>query len=101
MTTPPKIYVEVPITYGEMIDVLEKLGFQKELNDNMLHFSNEKYKSKVILPERPLDAVVELVHVATYSHRLYLQGVIKHEEDLIRMIQKMRLKKVKAKSLAQ
>jgi hypothetical protein len=101
MTTPPRIYIEVPITYGEMIKVLTKLGYNQEFDGKNNRFINEKYKSMVILPVRPLDEIVDRIDVAGASYRLYLQGVIKEEENLIRMIQKNRLKKSKKEGLVE
>jgi predicted RNA binding protein YcfA (HicA-like mRNA interferase family) len=95
MTTPPRIYIDVPVTYGEMSQVLTKLGYHQEFDGKHNRFINEKYKSMVILPIRPLDEIVERIDVAGASYRLYLQGVIKEEENLIHMIQKNRLKKNK------
>lgn len=93
MTTPPRIYIEVPVTYREMIEVLTKLGYHQEFDGKHNRYINEKYKSMVILPVRPLDEIVERIDVAGISYRLYLQGVIKEEENLIHKIQKNRLKK--------
>jgi predicted RNA binding protein YcfA (HicA-like mRNA interferase family) len=95
MTTPPRIYIEVPVTYGEMNQVLAKLGYHQEFDGKHNRYVNEKHKSIVVLPARPLDEIVERIDVAAASYRLYLQGVIKEEENLIRMIQKNRLKKSK------
>ena len=95
MTTPPRIYIEVPVNYREMIAVLTKLGYRQEFDDKHNRFVNEKHKSIVVLPVRPLDEMVERIDVAAASYRLYLQGVIKEEENLVRMIQKNRLKKSK------
>ena len=95
MTTPPRIYIEVPVTYGEMSQVLAKLGYQQEFDGKNNRYVHEKHKSIVVLPVRPLDEIVERIDVAAASYRLYLQGVIKEEENLIRMIQKNRLKKGK------
>jgi hypothetical protein len=92
MTTPPRIYVEVPVTYGEMIEVLTKLGYQQEFDGKHNRFVNEKYKSMIMLQACPMDEIVERIDVAAASYRLYLQGVIKEEENLILMIQKSRLK---------
>ena len=104
MTTPPRIYIKVPVTYGEMIEALTQLGYHQEFDGQHNRFVNATYKSVVTLPIYPLDEVVERIDVAAASYRLYLQGVIKEEEHLVRMIQKNRLKKqkksVKSKELA-
>lgn len=95
MTTPPRIYIDVPVTYGELTQVLTKLGYHQEFDGKHNRFTNEKHKSMVVLPARPLDETVERIDIAGASYRLYLQGVIQEEENLIRMIQKNRLKKSK------
>jgi hypothetical protein len=99
MTTPPSIYKEIPITYGEMIEVLTKLGYRKEFDGKNNRFVNDGFKSMVILPVREDNSTVEIIHVESYSYRLFLQGILKAEEDLIRMVEKNRLKKNKAATL--
>lgn len=91
----PSIFVEVPVTYGEMIEVLTKLGYHQEFDGKNNRYVNEKEGSFVLLPVRSSDEILEKAYVAAYSSRLYLQGVIKQEESLIYMIQKNRLKKGK------
>jgi hypothetical protein len=91
----PSIFVEVPVTYGEMIEVLTKLGYHQEFDGKNNRYVNEKQGSFVLLPLNAADAILEKAYVAAYSSRLYLQGVIKEEESLIYMIQKNRLKKGK------
>ncbi len=91
----PSIFVEVPVTYGEMIEVLTKLGYHQEFDGKNNRYVNEKLGSFVLLPVKPSDEILEKAYVAAYSSRLYLQGVIKDEESLIHKIQKNRLKKSK------
>ncbi len=98
MTTESRIYLDVPVTNTEMIEVLTKLGYHPEFDGQHNRYINEKYKSMVIMPVHDLDENMESIDVATYSRRLYRQGVIKEEEDLIKKIQKNRLKKSKAES---
>ena len=93
--TPPRIFLEVSVTYGEIIEVLTKLGYRLEFDGKNNNFVNDKYDSSVLLPVRPLDETFEKAYLAAYSSRLYLQGVIKEEESLVWMIQKNRLKKQK------
>ena len=75
----PKIFVEVPVTYGEMIEVLTKLGYHQESDGKNVRYINDKLKSFVLLPIRSLNEILEKSYVAVYSSRLYLQGVIKEE----------------------
>ena len=95
MRTPPDIIKQVPITYGELIDVLTKLGYHKEFDGKNNRFINEKYKSFVVLPVRALDEMVEKIYVAAFSYQLYMQGVIREEENLVKKVQQNRLKKGK------
>ena len=95
MTLPPNLFVEVSVTYGEMIEVLTKLGYHQEFDGKNNRFINETHKSFVVLPVRPLDETLERMYVAAYSSRLYLQGIIKNEESLVRAIMKNRSKKSK------
>ena len=95
MSTPPKIISEVPVTYGEMIEVLTKLGYSQEFDGKNNRYVNVKYQSILLLPARPLDEILEKIYVAIASNHLYMQGVIKEEESLIHMIQKSKFKKGK------
>jgi hypothetical protein len=95
MSTLSRIISEVPVTYGEMIAVLTKLGYRQELDGKNNRYVNEKENSVLLLPVRSLDDILEKIYVALASHHLYMQGVIKDEESLIHKIQKNRLKKNK------
>ena len=95
MSTTSKIIAEVPVTYGEMIEVLSKLGYSQEFDGKNNRYVNAQYKSILLLPVRPLDEILEKIYVSIASNHLYMQGVIKEEESLIHMIQKNRLKKGK------
>ena len=95
-TSPPRLFVEVSVTYGEMIVELTKLGYRQEFDGKNNRYINEKHNSWVVLPVNSLDTTLERIYVAVISHRLYLQGVIKEEENtLMLMIEKNRLKKNK------
>lgn len=96
MRTPPDIISQVPITYGEFIEVLTKMGFHKEFDGKNNRFINEKYKSLVVLPVRPNDEILEKVYVAQASFQLYMQGAIRQEENIIKKVQQNRLKKSKS-----
>ena len=82
-------------TYGEMIEILEKLGYHQEFDGKHNRYVNEKFNSYVILAVRPSEDTLEKVLLDTYSYRLYMQGVIKEENSLLLMIEKNRLKKSK------
>ena len=98
MSTISRIYLDVPVTYAEMIEVLTKLGYQPEFDGKHNRYTHEKYKSMVLMPVNNLSQTMEAAEVAAYSSRLYLQGALKEEENLIRKIQKNRLKKSQKQS---
>ena len=39
MTTTPRIFIDVPVTYREMIEVLTKLGYHPEFDGKLIIFS--------------------------------------------------------------
>ena len=86
---------KVCVTYGEMIEVLEKLDYHPEFDGKHNRYINEKYDSWVTLAIRPNDDALDRMLFDTYSRRLYMQGVIKEENTLMLMIEKNRLKKSK------
>ena len=95
MTSPSKIFIEESITNKELIKGLTQIGFRDESNENSYRFVNDKYNSIVELPVRPLDEAVQRMYLASYSYQLYLQGVIKDEENLVEKALKNRKKKIK------
>jgi hypothetical protein len=92
MTTPSKIFVEVSVTNNEFIKVLTQLGYRSEFTEERYRFVNDKHDSVVVLPANPLDEPVQRIYVANYSYQLFMQGIIKDEESLIRKVQQNRLK---------
>ena len=95
MSTSSSNSAKISVTYGEMIEVLEKLGYHPEFDGKHNRYINEKYNSYVVLAVRPLDDTFEKAFFDTYAYRLYMQGVIKEENSLAFMIEKNRLKKSK------
>ena len=95
MATASSNTVKVSVTYGEMIEVLEKLGYHPEFDGKHNRYINEKYNSWVTLAIRPNDDAFSRLIFDAYSYQLYMQGVIKEENSLLLMIEKNRLKKSK------
>jgi hypothetical protein len=96
MKVAPSIINEVVVTNDALISVLTQLGYRNETNEERYHFINDKHKSIVDFPLRPLEDVVQKEYLAIYSYQLYMQGVIKEEESLLRKIQQNLMKKKKA-----
>jgi hypothetical protein len=90
-----RIFIDVPVTYGEMIEVLTKLGYRQELDGKGYRYINDKHDSYVLIRAASPDEMFEKAYAAAYSSLLYRQGIIKEEESLIHKIQKNRLKKTK------
>jgi hypothetical protein len=93
MRTPLSLVDEVTITNSELIKTLIQLNYRDESTDKKYRFVNDKYNSIVELPLQPLDEAVRKVDLDIYSYRLYMQGVIKQEENLIKKAQKNRSRK--------
>ena len=86
MTTPSKIFVKIAVTNQEFIKVLTQLGFREESTERHWRFVNNEHKSEVVFPIRPLNEAVPRIYVAEFSYRLYMQGVIRDEENLVKKV---------------
>ncbi len=93
MTSPSKIFVEESVTNRELMKVLSQIGFRDESNEEDFRFVNDKYNSIIVLPVRPLDEAVQRMYLASYSYQLYLQGVIRDEENLVKKVLQNRAKR--------
>ena len=92
MSTSPRTFPKSSVTYGEMIEVLQQLGYHPEFDGQHNRYINAEHNSILILSIKPSTEMLEKVYFETYSYRLYMQDVIKEEDDLLQMIQKNRLK---------
>lgn len=90
-----KTFAKSSVTYGEMIEALEKLGYRQEFDGKYYRYINDEHNSIILVHVCSPDEFVEKVYLETDSRRLYNQGVIKEEDGFIRLIQKNRLKKTK------
>ena len=91
MRTPLSLIDEATVTNAELIKVLIQLGYRDESTDIKYRFVNDTHNSIVELPFLALEENVRKVDLDIYSYRLYMQGVTKQEENLIRKIQKNRV----------
>jgi hypothetical protein len=80
------------------MNVLIQLGYQDKSTEKKYRFVNDKYNSIVDLPLLPLDEAVRKVDLAIYSYQLYMQGVIREEENLIKKVLQNRSKRKKSLS---
>ncbi len=93
MKVAPALVKETKVSYKEIVDALTDLGYRNETNEERYRFVNDRYQSVVQLPPYPLNEIVRKEFVAMYSSQFFMQGVIKQEENLVKKILKMRLKK--------
>ena len=91
----PRTFSKSTVTYGEVIEVLEKLGYRPKFDGKHYRYINMEHNSIVIIPVCLPDELVENVYLETDSRRLYNQGVIEHEDGILRLIEKNRSKKNK------
>ena len=71
MSTTPRIISEVPVTYGEMIEVLTKLGYHQEFDGKNNRYVNEKYDSYVLLSTKLPEQILEILlnHYQLHSQK--------------------------------
>lgn len=85
-----RVYKELNVTYAEVAQALKQLGFQDESTTELFRFVNEAHQSEVKLPARPLDATFMKANTVGFSNLLYMQGVIKEPDRLVKLIEKNR-----------
>ncbi len=84
------LYNDISATYGEVVMALKKLGFQDASTSEQFRFVNEKHNSEIKLPIKPLETPFFKADLIGYSYILYMQGIIKHRDDLAKRIEKNR-----------
>ena len=80
MGTSPRTFKKSSVTYGEMIEVLEQLGYHQKFDGKHNRYINEEHNSIVVLPIRPPQEMYEKVYLENDSYLLYMQGVIEKED---------------------
>jgi predicted DNA binding CopG/RHH family protein len=95
-----RVYKEMLVTYGELAHALTQLGFVEDTTSPHFHYINEKKKSAALLKKHPADRIVAKINLAGLSYQLYIQGILKHTDDLAKRIEKNRLPKKTKKSVA-
>lgn len=93
------VYKEMNVTYGEVAQALEQLGYRNESNLEYFKFINEKYQSEIILPASPLESDFVKANTVGFSNLLFMQGVIKDPDNLVKIIEKNRNKVLKSSAL--
>ena len=85
------VYKEMDITYGEMAEALTQLGFKDESTSELFLFVREARKVEVRLPFRPQETVFAKINTLGFSNILFMQGILKHPDNVVKMIEKNRL----------
>ena len=94
------VYKEMDVTYGEVAQALTQLGFKDESTQELFLFVREVGKAEVRLPFRPADTVFAKINTLGFSNILFMQGIIKHPDNLVKMIEKNRLSMKSKKAMA-
>ena len=95
------VYKEMDVTYGEVATALIQLGFKDKSTQESFLLVNETTKSEVRLPYRSMDALFPKINTLGFSNILFMQGIIKHPDNLVKMIEKNRLPNKPIKAVAQ
>ena len=85
------VYKELNVTYGEVAQALKQLGYRDESNQAYFRFVNDTYESELLLPVRPLDTFFVKANTVGFSNLLFMQGVIKDPDNLVKLIEKNRV----------
>lgn len=89
------LYNDISATYYDVALALKQLGFQDESTSEHFRFVNEKRNSEIKLPAQPLETPFYKANLIGYSYILYMQGIIKHRDDLAKRIKKNKQKSSK------
>ena len=101
MSMKPRTFAKSSVTYGEMIEVLEQLGYRPEFDGKYNRYTNKEHNSIVLIPVCSPEELVEKVYLENDSYVLYMKGVIEAENGIVRLIEKNRLKKNKKNQKAE
>ena len=89
-----KVYNETQVTNGEMLAILTQLGFvetpSNPIEYRMQHTTSELY---LVMPRMPLNEHILKGYTAKFGYLLCEFGILKHNDDLVKMILKERTKK--------
>lgn len=94
-----KVYKNMKITYEELDVALKHKKFIKKTIENKLIYSNIKFDSIVLLPNKKKNELVNAAQFASISYILSHKGIYKKEYDLAKWIEKYRVHK-KSKNAA-
>lgn len=84
------VYKELTVTYGEVAQALKQLGYQDESTNEYFKFVNNAFSSEILLPARPLETLFVKANTVGFSNLLFMQGVIKEPNKLVKLIEKNR-----------
>ena len=79
------------VKYGEIGQALTQLGFKDEPTPELFLSVRETRKVEVRLPYRPDETRFAKINTLGISNILFMQGIIKHPDNLVKMIVKNRL----------
>ncbi|MBK8565611.1 MAG: hypothetical protein IPN76_20255 [Saprospiraceae bacterium] len=86
-----RAYKDMEPTYAELASALQMLKFVNESTTDNFRYAHKKSGAIVLLKMLPDDAKVHKARFAALSWNLEQFGVLKQEDDLGKLIEKMRL----------
>ena len=89
-------YKEMEPTYGELEIALKKLNYENKSTSKIFVFINEEFDSVVAIPIKGKQEKVDKSRFAMISHNMEGLGIIKHRDDLAKMIEQNRLQEKEA-----
>jgi hypothetical protein len=95
-----QVYHDIAPTYHEVAQALMQLGYKEQTDASHFLFVNETHQSEVKLPFQPYETPFLKANLAGFSYLLYMQGVIKDQDKLAKLIEKNR-SGVKKKAIVQ
>ena len=91
-----RAYKDMTPTYGELATALKKLKFVDKSTSAAFVYVHEATDSIVLLPLKAENENVLVDHFASLSYILEGRGVIDHQYDIGKMIEKARLQEQRA-----
>jgi hypothetical protein len=92
-----RVYKDADVTVGEMLEVLNGLGFEEIPSDPKEYLlENKAFNIKFHLPRKSSEIYVLKGYTAMFSQRLVDHGVLNDFDDLVKMVLKERARKKRA-----
>ncbi|HFA49012.1 MAG TPA: hypothetical protein ENJ95_08345 [Bacteroidetes bacterium] len=85
------VFEDMEPTYAELSDALIKLGFEDKNTAESFRFYNKKHDLMILLPSKKLHQRLDAGRFGAISSQIEHFGIIRHIDDLGKMIKLRRL----------